>query len=204
MDTHANSGTIHRSAYTFKPRNNINSFQKKTLTKSLGGGAWPPWPPPGYATEVYQVSSVPLAKCSFGMIPLSRHSFDCSPMVFPSSTHNVVRASCIEVLMSQESCFWIEACMCLAGRWPWCGCLWSASWKQRSALLLLTFLRMWGGAIPACTYKQGIGVAFKQPVIILHASFIAISTCLVPGMFGTAPWSASRCSCWKVNRHCGC
>ena len=24
--------------------------RKKTFTKSLGGGAWPPWPPPGYAT----------------------------------------------------------------------------------------------------------------------------------------------------------
>ena len=27
--------------------------------------------------------------------------------------------------------------------------------------------------------KQGIGVAFKQPVIILHVSFRAISTCQV-------------------------
>ena len=45
MDTHANSGTLSRSAYTFKPRNNIDSFQKKTFTKSLGG-PWPPCPPP--------------------------------------------------------------------------------------------------------------------------------------------------------------
>ena len=36
-DTHGNSGTLPRSAYTFKPRNNINSFQKKTFTKSWGG-----------------------------------------------------------------------------------------------------------------------------------------------------------------------
>ena len=43
-------------------------------------------------------TSVPLAKCSFGMIPLSRHSVDRSPRVFHSSTHNVVRASCFEVL----------------------------------------------------------------------------------------------------------
>ena len=34
-----NSGTLHMSAYTFKPRNNINSFRKTTFTKSLGG----PW-----------------------------------------------------------------------------------------------------------------------------------------------------------------
>ena len=32
-----NSGTLHMSAYTFKPRNNINSFRKTTFTKSLGG-----------------------------------------------------------------------------------------------------------------------------------------------------------------------
>ena len=51
MDTRGNSGTLPMSAYTFKPRNNINSFRKKTFTKSLGG-PWPPWPPPGYATDV--------------------------------------------------------------------------------------------------------------------------------------------------------
>ena len=45
MDTHGNSGTLPMSAYTFNPRNNINSFPKKTFTKSLGG-PWPPWPPP--------------------------------------------------------------------------------------------------------------------------------------------------------------
>ena len=38
---------------------------------------------------------------------------------------------------------------------------------------------MWGGAIPSSAYKQGIGVAFKQPVIILHVSFRAMSTCPV-------------------------
>ena len=48
--------------------------------------------------QVDQGSSVPLAKCSFGMIPLSRHSVDRSPRAFHSSTHNVVRASCFEVL----------------------------------------------------------------------------------------------------------
>ncbi len=48
--------------------------------------------------QVDQGSSVPLAKCSFGMIPLSRHSVDPSPKTFHSSTHNVVRVSCFEVL----------------------------------------------------------------------------------------------------------
>ena len=43
-------------------------------------------------------------------------------------------------------------------------------------MLLATFRRMWGGAIPASANKQGIGVAFKQLVIILHISFRAIST----------------------------
>ena len=44
---------------------------------------------------------------------------------------------------------------------------------------MATFRRMWGGDIPARAYKQVIGVAFKQPVIILHVSFRAISTCPV-------------------------
>ena len=38
---------------------------------------------------------------------------------------------------------------------------------------------MRGGAIPASAYRHGIGVAFKQPVIILYVSFGAISTCPV-------------------------
>ena len=54
----------------------------------------------------------------------------------------------------------------------------SYSWRQLSALAAI-FRRMWGGAIPASAYKQGIGVAFKQPVIILHVSFRAMSTCPV-------------------------
>ena len=49
LDTHGNSGRLGKSAYTFKERNNINSLEKKSFTKSLGG-PWPPWPPPGYAT----------------------------------------------------------------------------------------------------------------------------------------------------------
>ena len=36
-----------------------------------------------------------------------------------------------------------------------------------------------GLAIPASAYKQGVGVAFKQPVIIVHVSFRAMSTCPV-------------------------
>ena len=48
--------------------------------------------------QVDQGSSVPLAKCSFGTISLSRHSVDRSPRAFHSSTHNVVRVSCFEVL----------------------------------------------------------------------------------------------------------
>ena len=48
--------------------------------------------------QVNQGSSVPLANSSFGMIPLSRHSVDRSARAFHSSTHNVVPASCCEVL----------------------------------------------------------------------------------------------------------
>ena len=50
MDTRGNSGTLFMSAYTFKPRTNINSFREKTFTKSLGGAMAPLPPPPGYAT----------------------------------------------------------------------------------------------------------------------------------------------------------
>ena len=32
LETHANSGTLGRSAYTFKGRNNINSLEKKQGT----------------------------------------------------------------------------------------------------------------------------------------------------------------------------
>ena len=95
-------------------------------------------------------------------------------------THNVVRASCFEVLSAsvESRKLFLDGSLCLAGRWPLSGCLGSSSWRQRSALAA-TFRRMWGGAIRASAYKQGIGVAFKQPVIILHVSFRAMSTCPV-------------------------
>ena len=130
--------------------------------------------------QVDQGSSVPLGKCSFGMIPLSRHSVDRSPRAYHSSTHNVVRASCFKVLSAsvESRKLFLDGSLCLAGRWPWSRCLGSSSWRQRSALPA-TFRRMWGGAIPASAYKQGIGVALKQPVIILHVSFRMMSTCPV-------------------------
>ena len=92
----------------------------------------------------------------------------------------MVRTSCFEVVSaSVESIkLFVDGSLCLAGRWPWSGCLASSSWRQLSALLA-TFRRMSGGAIPASANKQGIGVAFKNPVIILHVSFRAISTCQV-------------------------
>ena len=123
---------------------------------------------------------MPLAMCSFGMSPLSRHSVDRSPRALHSSTHIVVRASGFEVLTASVKSrkLFLDGSMCLAVRWPCSGCLGSSYWRQRSALLA-TFRRMWGGAIPDSAYKHGIGVAFKQPVIILHVSFRAISTCPV-------------------------
>ena len=123
---------------------------------------------------------MPLAKCSIGMIPLSGNSVDRSPGVFHSCTHNVVRASCFEVLSASVELrkLFLGGSLYLAGRWPWSGCLGSSSWRQRSALAA-TFRRMWGEAIPASAYKKGIGVAFKQLAIILHGSFRAMSTCPV-------------------------
>ena len=72
--------------------------------------------------QVDQGSSVPLAKCSFGMIPLSRHSVDCSPRAYHSSTRSVVRASCFELLsafVDSRKLFLDGGSLCLAGRWPW-------------------------------------------------------------------------------------
>ena len=82
--------------------------------------------------QVDQGSSVPLAKCSFGMIPLSRHSVDRSPRAFHSSTHNVVRTSCFEVLSAsvESRKLSLGESLCLAGRWPWSGCIGSS--RQRS------------------------------------------------------------------------
>ena len=59
---------------------------------------------------------MPLAKCSFGMIPLSRHSVDRSPRAFHSSTHNVVRASCFEVVSAsvESRKLFLDGIMCLA------------------------------------------------------------------------------------------
>ena len=67
--------------------------------------------------QVDQGSSVPLAKCSFGMIPLSRHSVDRSPWAFHSSTHNVVRASCFEVVRAsvESRKLFLDGSLCLAG-----------------------------------------------------------------------------------------
>ena len=77
-------------------------------------------------------------KCSFGMIPLSLHSVDYSPRAFHSSTHNVVRASCFEVLSAsvESRKLFLDGSLCLAGRWPWSGCLGPSSWRQRSALAM--------------------------------------------------------------------
>ena len=145
--------------------------------------------------QVDQGSSEPLAKCSFGMIPLSHHSVDRSPRAFHSSTHNVVRASCFEVVRTsvESRKLFLDGSLCLAGRWTWSGCLGSSYWRQRSALLA-NFRRMWGGAIPASAYRQGIGVAFKQPCIIQ----IDIN------MSGTAPRRACKFSCRKAKSQCGC
>ena len=114
------------------------------------------------------------------MIPLSRHSVDRSARAFHSSSNHAVLASCFEVLSAsvESRKLFLGGSLCLAGRWPCSVCLRSSSWRQRSALAA-TFRRMWGGAIPASAYEQGIGVAFEQPGIIIHdiVSFRAMSTC---------------------------
>ena len=106
--------------------------------------------------QVDQGSSVPLAKCSFGMIPLSRHSVDRSPRAFHSSTHNVVRASCFEVLSAsvESRKLFLDGSLWLAGRWPWSGRLGSSSWRQRSALAAI-IRRMWGRGYPRQCIQAG-------------------------------------------------
>ena len=58
------------------------------------------------------------------------------------------------LLLSQESCFWMEAC---ARHGVGHGCRGSTFWSQRSALLA-TFVLMLGGDIPASAYKHGISL----------------------------------------------
>ena len=152
--------------------------------------------------QVDQDSSVSLAKCSFGIIPLSCHSVDRSPRAFHSSTHNVVRASCFEVVSAsvESRKLFLDVSLCLAGRWSLSRCLGSSSWRQRYALLA-TFRRMWGGAIPASAYNKFCMVYFKQPVISLHVSFRAISTC--PVCLERPPGRAGKFSCRKAKRQLG-
>ena len=126
------------------------------------------------ADKLTRGSSVPLAKCSFGMIPLSRHSVDRSPRVLHSSTHNVVRASCFEVLsacVKTRSCFWMEVCVSRALAMAWmCG----SNFLEAAICVAGNLSAYVGRGYPASAYKQGIGVSFK-PVIILHISFRAVS-----------------------------
>ena len=74
---------------------------------------------------------------------MSRHSVDRSSRMFQSSTHNVARVSCFEVLSAfvESRKLFLDGSLCLAGRWTWSRCMRSTSWKQRSALLA-TSLRM--------------------------------------------------------------
>ena len=71
----------------------------------------------------------------------------------------------------------LDGSMCLAGRRSWSGCLGSSSWRHQSEVTSYRSAYI-GRAIVASAYEQGIGVTFKQPVIILHVSFRAVSTCL--------------------------
>ena len=120
---------------------------------------------------------MPVAMCSFGRslghaTQLIDNQGRSTPQYGRNILFEVLRASVESIKL------FLDGSLCLAGRWPWSGFLVSSSWRQRFALLPI-FRRMWGGAIPASAYKQSIGVAFKQPVIILHVSFRAISTCPV-------------------------
>ena len=89
-------------------------------------------------------------------IPLSRYLFGHSRTVVHTYTHNVVRASCVEMISAsvESRKRFLYGSLCLARLWS--GCIESSSWRQRSALLA-TFRRMWGGAIPARAYNIQAG-----------------------------------------------
>ena len=63
-----NSGTLPMSAYTFKPRNNINSFRKKTFTKSLGGAMAPLAPPLATPLTSHCPAEVCMLKCAYYLL----------------------------------------------------------------------------------------------------------------------------------------
>ena len=69
VETHGNSGTLDRSAYAFKERNNINSLQKKNIYQKFGGHG--PRAPPPLAT--------PLILCDMLL---------CMQLVFVISIHS--------------------------------------------------------------------------------------------------------------------
>ena len=120
---------------------------------------------------------MPLAKCSFGMIPLSHHPVDRSPRAFHFSTHNVVRASCFEVLSAS-----VDSRKLFLDVSLWLGRALAMEWVSR--VIFLEAAICVGGNLSAYVergytrqcIKRGIGVAFKQPVIIIHVSFRAMST----------------------------
>ena len=130
--------------------------------------------------QVDRGSSVPLAKCSFGMIPLSRHSVvdhqgRSTPLPTMWYEHLVLRW--LELLLNQEICFWMEACA-----WQGVGHGVGVSGHLRGG----SDLRCWrrfgvcGERLsPTVHTRRVLGRAFKRPVIILHVPFRAISTCPV-------------------------
>ena len=80
--------------------------------------------------QVDQGSSVPLAKCSFGMIPLSRHSFDRSPkgvaLLYPQCGTNTL--------------FWGVKCLCwgkkaVSGWKPVLGRVLAMEWNVRGQFI---------------------------------------------------------------------
>ena len=73
---------------------------------------------------------MPVAKCSFGMIHLSRHSVDRSPRALHSSTHNAMRASCFEVLSAS-----VESIKPVSGWKPVLGRAFAIAWMFRIIFL---------------------------------------------------------------------
>ena len=140
MDTHGYSGRLARSPYTFKERNNINSLQKKTFTKSWG--AWPPGPP-GYATAMG-------SRCLY-LVSLSQPQpavgtlIQALSLTFASACKKCVQcgmAKSIAVRLCTQSFPLLYTCLCVvsaSSTLPWaiqctrttCQVFQARSWQQR-------------------------------------------------------------------------
>ena len=96
------------------------------------------------------------APLSFQMIPLSRHSVDCPERLFHSYIHNVVRASCFEVLIAfvESRKLFLDGSMCLVESWQ---CFIKAHVTDSSCVDEHTVLEVWDRTCVYMCYARSLG-----------------------------------------------